>query len=375
MKIHEIKEDLLKLGLGDNIDLALLIYLAVSMRKTERKISVLVTGPSGAGKSYLVKTIMELFPRDDIITISRMTPAALVRYGDLSNKVLFIYEKFKDELFAQYIRELISEGEVIYTTANEQHRLQGPTTLIETTVHPQMITIENKSRCFVVEINISEGARHNILERQKELRTINGLLGDKEIKDIQNKHKDFQKNLDPSIIVVIPYAKRIKLQSFAQHASRILDRILNTISAITFLEQDRRQIKESSCHRYIEANENDFYIAKEILQKLPIDETESVLPDDTVKFIETLRAHREKLYQLGTFTRGHVFDIINNSNYPHKSSKVVIKHLSILNQIGFIDERPVRGLKNRCEYTLSRTFSALLRQRLLRNCYATLSLP
>jgi len=374
MKINEIRNDLIETGLGDNIDLAILLYLAVTMRKTERKISMLITGPSGAGKSYLAKTIMDLFPQEDIITISRITPAALVRYDDLSRKVLFVYEKFKDETFAQYIRELISEGEVVYTTVNGQYRIQGPTTLVETTVNSDIIGVENKSRCFVIGINSSEDARNNILERQKELRTIDGLSGNKGSNDIQRKHGEFQKRLDPSITVVISYARRIKFHSLVPHASRILERVLNTITAIAFLDQENRRIKELNGYRYIEAEENDFYLAKKILQKLPINESESVLPDDAVKFIETLRNHREKLYQLGTFTRNHVFDIISNSNYPNKSSKVVIKQLSILNQMGFIDERSVRGLKNRCEYTLNKSFSVLLTQHSSRNCYATLSL-
>ena len=374
MTLRDVINDLVSLGLGDNLDLAVLIYLAVTMRKAERKISVLVTGPSGAGKSYLAKKVIDLFPQEDIIAMSRVTPAALVRYGDLSSKVLFIYEKFKDELLAQYIRGLITEGEVIYNTANELHRLQGPTTLVETTVNSNIIGIENKSRCFVVGINASGEARSNILERQKELRTIKTLSNNNEIEDIQRKHREFQGNLDPSITVIIPYAKRIRLHTLAQHAPRILERVLNVITAIGFLEQGNREIKELNGYRYVEAEENDFCIAKEILQKLPIDETESILPEDTVKFIETLKNHREQLYQHGTFTRGHIFDIISGSNYPYKSSKVVIKHLSTLNQIGFIDERPVRGLKNRCEYTLSKTFSALLTERSPRNCYTTLSL-
>ncbi|NQU73267.1 MAG: hypothetical protein HQ547_00965 [Candidatus Omnitrophica bacterium] len=374
MTIRDIKEDLIGLGLGGNVDLATLLYLSLTMRKAERKISMLITGPSSAGKSYLADTVINLFPQEDIIKVSRVTPAALVKYGDLSRKVLFVYEKFKDELFAQYIRGLISEGEVIHATANELCRLQGPTTLVETTANPNIIGIENKSRCFVVGINTSEEARSNILERQKELRTIRAFPLNKETEDTQRGHKEFQENLDPTIDVIIPYAKRIKLHTLAQHAPRILERVLNVITAIGFLEQGKREVKELNGHRYIEAEETDFYIAKEILQKLPIDETESILPEDTVKFIETLRAHRNKLYELGTFTRGHLFDIINKSDYPHRSSKVVIKHLSVLNQIGFIDERPVRGLKNRCEYTLNKAFTVLLTQRSPQNCYATLSL-
>lgn len=374
MLIQNIKKDLIALGLGDNIYLALLIYLAAAVRHTAQKISILVTGPSGAGKSYLVKTVLDLFPREDIIAVSKMTPAALVRYGDLSGKVLLVYEKFKDELFAQYIRELISEGEVIYSTANELHHLKGPTTLIETTANPYIVGVENKSRCFVVSVNTDKKVRQSILERQKSMRTLEGFHMNIEMNTIQTYHRKFHQNLDRSLLVVIPFAKRIKFISLSQHTSRILDRILNVISAVAFVEQGNRAVKELSGYRYIEATESDFNTAKEILQALPIDETESVLPEDTIEFTEILRHHRETLSQSGGFTRSHVFDIIEKSYYPHKSDKVVIKHLSILSRIGYIDEKPIRGLKNRCEYSFGSLFPATSSGRMSNNCYETLSL-
>ena len=267
MKIQELKNDLIELGLKDNINLVALLYLATTMRKTQRKISILVTGASGAGKSYLVKAIMNLFPQEDIITISRITPAALVRSGDLSNKVLFVYEKFKDELFAQYIRELISEGEVIYSTANMLYHLHGPTTLIETTVHSDVLGIENKSRCFVVGINTSEDARTCILERQKILQTIEGLQAKRASHECWYKHRKLQEELDPAISIVIPFAHKIRLLSLSQHVSRIFDRIANVVSAIAFLQQRGREIKEFDGRRYIEANEEDFYTANDITAK------------------------------------------------------------------------------------------------------------
>lgn len=374
MNIQELKNDLQQLGLNDNLNLAALLYLAEMMRKTKYKISILITGPAGAGKSFLVKAVTDLIPAEDLLVISKMTPAALVRCQDLSGKVVYRYENSEGEQFAQYIRQLISEGEVIYPTANMEYRLKGPTTFIETTTNPNVVGIENKSRYFVVGINTSTEARRNIFEIQKELRTVRGFQTNAVMAGIQRKHKEFQKNLDPSIEVVISFAKEIAFRSYAQHGSRILDRVLNVISAIAFLQQGERNIIEAEGHRYIEATEDDFYTAKTILQELPIDESEAVVPEETIAFIEILRCHREKLNQLSTFTRGHIFDIVSNSDYPHKSMKVVIKQLAILSEIGYIDIHPVRGLKNRCEYKFGVAFPTLPSEKLLRNCYATLSL-
>ncbi len=380
MIIQDLKKDLIEAGLGDNINLALLIYLAASVRVMPQKISILVTGPAGAGKSFLVESVLKLIPEEDILAASKMTPVALVRQGDLSKKILYIYERVKDAQLEQYTRELISEGEVLYFTAKtggagvNEYRLKGPTTFIQTTVNPNIVGIENKSRCFVVDINTSEEARRNIHERQKTLRTIEGSHNIRTMSGIQRRHKEFQKRLDASIDVWIPYAERIRFHSFVQHSSRILSRILNVITAIAFLEQSSRQVKEEGGRKYIEAVEDDFNTARDILQALPIDESESVLPDDTLAFTEILRHYREALSRSGRFTRSHIFDIIEKSHYPHKSSKVVIKHLSILSQIGYIDEMPVRGLKNRCEYSFGTRFPVPASDKLSSNCYETLSL-
>ena len=149
MKISELKEDLISLGLGDNLGLAELLHLAGTARDTPYNISVLVSGPAGLGKSHLAKTVLDLFPTEDIMSTSRMTPASLVRQGDLRGKVLFVGEKFDDPQFAQYIRVLLSEGEVNYSTANGEYKLLGPTTLVETTVNSEIFGIQNRSRCFV----------------------------------------------------------------------------------------------------------------------------------------------------------------------------------------------------------------------------------
>jgi energy-coupling factor transporter ATP-binding protein EcfA2 len=374
MKVQEIKSDLITLGLNDNIDLALLIYLAASVRKTAGKISALVTGPAGTGKSFLVNTIMGLIPDEDVISISRMTPAALVSCGDLSHKIISIYENFKDPQFAQYVRELISEGEVVYITANKEYRLKGPTTLIETTANPQIVLTENKSRYFVPSINTSEEAKANILNRQKMLRTKEGLWLKKSALGIQSKHRQFQKSLDSSIGVLIPFANEIRFCSISQHAPRIIERILNVISAIAYVDQKEREVVLTKAGRYVEATKDDFETAREILINLSVDEGGFILPEDTTNFFEILVEHKEELSQKGCFTRNTVLNIVANSNSPYKGYKSVMRHLTILSQMGFIDESPIRGRKNRCEYTFSKTSSMTTAGKFLRNCYVSLSL-
>jgi len=374
MNIQELKTDLIEIGLGDNLYLALLLYLAGSVRKTPWKMSVLVTGPSGIGKSSLVKLIMKLIPEEDILTVSRMTPAALLQRGDLSSKILAICERFKDATFEQSIRQLISEGEVAYFNANGLQYLKGPTTLIETTVSPDAICTENKSRYFVVGANTSEKAKANIQKRQKLLRTAEGLRMNSSFEKIKQKHQEFQKSLDPSIDVRIPFAEKITFQTFAQHATRINERILNVITAIAFINQRSREVVEIEGKRCIEATKDDFETAATTLQNLSIDEEESALSQGTIWFLEILKKHSELLCQKGAFMRNGIHEIIVASDYPNKSSNAINKQLSILKRIGIIDESVVRGAKNSISYSLNMELLSTATDKLTKNCYASLRL-
>ncbi|HAZ10800.1 MAG TPA: hypothetical protein DCY56_06825 [Candidatus Omnitrophica bacterium] len=373
MKIQELKEDLKILGVGDNLNLALLLYLAATVRKTRYKISVLVSGPAGLGKSHLAKTVLDLFPSEDILFRSRITPASLVRQGDLSDKILFIYEKYEDPQFAQYIRELISEGEVTYSTANEEHVLKGPTTLIETTVNSEIFGIENRSRCFVAGINTSQEAREGILCRQKLLRTVKGFISERATKCLQDKHRTFQKNLNHNLAVGIPFAEQIKLGASPYHAPRIMERTLNLISSITFLNQNQRTVETDGETRYIGAVHDDFYEAKQILTSVHIDEDDASLTRDLVEFIVFLREHKRELFQNRTFTRNQVTAVATEGS-RFKNYNVTAKYFKKLSALGFLNELPVRGLKNRIDYSFTDDFPIGSADNLLANCYSTLSL-
>ncbi|MDD3906232.1 MAG: hypothetical protein PHS46_06875 [Candidatus Omnitrophica bacterium] len=373
MKISELKDDLISLGLEDNIGLAELLDLAVIARNTPYKISVLVSGPAGLGKSHLAKTVLDLFPTEDIITTSRMTPASLVRQGDLRDKVLFIYEKFEDQQFAQYIRELITEGEVNYSTANGDYKLLGPTTLIETTANSEIFGIENRSRCFVGWINMSQRARDNIQLMQKAHRTMKGYQFQCLANSLKDKHREFQKGLDRSITVDIPYAEEIQFNANVYHAPRILARVLNLISIVAYFQQQDRDVKTRNGNKYIEASKEDFLEAKNILISAHVEEDDLLVPRDVLEFIESLRGIRRELSQSKTFSRKQVETALSENSLFRKY-KVVAKYLRTLASLGFVNELPVRGLKNRVDYAFAEDFPAGSSDSLVRNCYSTLSI-
>ncbi len=372
MRIDELKKDLLDLGLEENLYLGVLIYLTATARKTENKISVLVSGPAGLGKSHVVNSILGLFPDEDIISFSRITPAGLLTLEDLRHKILYIYEKFRDPQYSQYIRELITEGEVRYMTADGERCLKGPTTVVETTVNADVIGIENKSRCFSAGINKTTEARTRILERQRTDRTIQGLQQERALEALRAKHKTFQQGLK-HIRVVIPFAEDIKFQCPSHHAARAQERLLNVICAIAFMDQQNRRKKAFEETIFIEARETDFEEVKEILTHIPIDENESMIPPQVAEFVNLIRVHKENLCRKPCFTRNDMLEVLPSDNV-YRNYKAIVKILKVLSEFGFINEKPVRGIKNRAEYSFSNYFPKLPMNSSDLTCYASISL-
>jgi hypothetical protein len=72
--------DLAQAGFAGSTREAKLLYLVVTSRLLERPISAAVKGPSSAGKSFVVKCVLEFFPKRAFITMTAMSPKALI-YG------------------------------------------------------------------------------------------------------------------------------------------------------------------------------------------------------------------------------------------------------------------------------------------------------
>ena len=110
--IDKVKSDLIKLGLADNLYVALLLYLCGTARRTARKMSVLIEGASGYGKSYLVNEVLKLFPPEDRWNVSTITSAGLMRLEDVRNKILYMLEKNHDSEVALVLREILSGNDL-----------------------------------------------------------------------------------------------------------------------------------------------------------------------------------------------------------------------------------------------------------------------
>jgi 5S rRNA maturation endonuclease (ribonuclease M5) len=107
---HQIVEDMEALGyVGEELNKQL-VYLAASSRKLDDPISILILSQSASGKSYLVDTVKELMPEEDVVALTSLSDQALnyIPDGGLLHKFLILGEAVHSEVIEHQIREMLS---------------------------------------------------------------------------------------------------------------------------------------------------------------------------------------------------------------------------------------------------------------------------
>ncbi|MCK5161017.1 MAG: hypothetical protein KAQ99_05530 [Candidatus Aureabacteria bacterium] len=277
--IENILSDITACGYVGEETNKLISYLAMTSRKMEDPLSILIISGSGAGKSSLQDTILSLCPPEESLKLTALTGKALFykKEFSLSHRVLAI-EEDEGALQANYaIRNLISSKELsIETTIKDsstgkmttmENIVKGPTAVFKTTTNPETDP-ESKSRFITISIDESREQTRRILKKQREECTLEGYFKKENKESITRKHRNFQRSLR-SLAVFNPYAKLLTYLDDRILVRRENPKYLNIISCIAFLHQMQREIKVLPNGReYIEVTLEDIKIANELAHSL-----------------------------------------------------------------------------------------------------------
>jgi DNA-binding MarR family transcriptional regulator len=251
--IDQISRDIRALGVVGEEKTALLLYLAMTSRKSLKPISVELRGHSGAGKSFLVQTILSLMPESEVVSHTRVTPRYLehLPQGYLKHKVLFISEAAGGEgaelavrMMADDTSARIELGYVRENPKTGEHEsvtkiVEGPMSLIQTSTRTGA-NPEDESRWWILEADDSAEQRKRIqkaiLATALPHKTLSPAVRD----DILARHRNLQRLLKP-YDVTIPYAELIEFPADLYRSNRDLKRFVNVISASAILHQCQRQ--------------------------------------------------------------------------------------------------------------------------------------
>ena len=286
--LEKFYETLRASGVAGERKTAMILYLALTSRRLDRPVSVVVKGPSSGGKSYLVERVLEYFPEQAVYALTAMSEKTLAYSEEpIKHRFLVLYEAagMNGDFQTYLIRSLLSEGRLRYETIEKtseglKPRLierEGPTGLIVTTtmekLHP-----ENETRMISLAVT----------DTQEQTRDVLAALAQEEIS---------APDLEPWVAlqewigvgvrrVTIPYARVLAdlIPPVAVRLRRDFSAVLNLIRANALLHQASRDRDDQG--RIVATVEDDYRVVRELAADLVAEGVDATVPE-TVR--ETVR--------------------------------------------------------------------------------------
>jgi DNA primase len=282
---------------------ALVGYLACVSRKLDKPLAIIVQSTSAAGKSTLMDALLALMPEAERVHYSAMTGQSLfyLGEGDLQHKILAIAEEEGVRQAAYALKLLQSQGELTIASTGkdpatgklvtEEYRVRGPVMLLLTTTAID-VDEELLNRCLVLTINESREQTRAIHQRQRQARTLAGVLATKTADAVRARHQAAQQLLRP-LLVVNPYAEALTFRDESTRLRRDHQKYLTLIDAIALLHQHQRPLHRVThagrLVEYIEVTPDDIALANRLANAV-LGRSLDELPPQTRRLLGTLTA-------------------------------------------------------------------------------------
>ncbi len=276
--LQRIAADFDACGLVGEATNKLTAYLACVSRLLSSPLAVLVQSSSAAGKTSLMDAVLGFMPEEMRIRYSAMTGQSLYYMGqtDLKHRILALAEEEGATRASYALKLLQSDGELTMAATGkdpttgalvtQEYHVEGPVMLMLTTTAIE-IDEELMNRCLV--LTVDEGAEQTraIHARQRERRTLAGLLARQRKNEVQALHRHAQRLLKP-LAVVNPYAEQLGFHAHNARARRDHEKYLTLIDTIALLHQHQRPIRRVACGgktiEYVEVERADIEAAHAI---------------------------------------------------------------------------------------------------------------
>jgi DNA primase catalytic core len=318
--VERITADLAATGVVGEATNALVAYLAAVSRKLPAPLAVIIQSASAAGKTSLMEAVLALVPPEERVQYSAMTGQALFYLGetDLKHKVLAIVEEEGAARASYALKLLQSEGQLTIASTGkdpttgrlvtETYHVEGPVAIVLTTTALD-VDEELLNRALVLTVDESAAQTRAIHRRQRDRRTLDGLLARAARDELLTLHRNAQRLLQP-LAVVNPYAPQLTFVDGRTRTRRDHEKYLTLIDAIALLHQHQRDVKQvtrgAQVIRYVEVTPADIALANRLaaavlaraLDELPPQTRRCLVALDAWLTTERPRDRRERV----TFT-------------------------------------------------------------------------
>ena len=257
-------------------------FLAATSRKLDAPLAVVIQSSSAAGKTSLMDAVLTFMPEEERIKYSAMTGQSLFYMGqaNLKHKILAIVEEQGASRASYALKLLQSEGELTIASTGkdpdtgqlvtQEYRVEGPVMIFLTTTSIQ-IDEELMNRCLVLSVDEGRSQTQAIHRRQREKRTLAGLLARAEREELLTLHRNAQRLIRP-LAVLNPYAERLTFPSEATRTRRDHEKYLTLIDTIALLHQYQRAVKTTTRRgkaiEYIEVTLDDIAMANQLAHEV-----------------------------------------------------------------------------------------------------------
>ena len=280
--IERIAVDVDAIGVVGEGANALVGYLACVSRKLDKPLAILIQSTSAAGKSTVMDALLSLMPEAERVHYSAMTGQSLFYLGEqaMKHKILAIAEEEGVRQAAYALKLLQSQGELTIASTGkdpatgqlvtQEYRVEGPVMLFLTTTAIE-IDEELLNRCLVLTINETREQTEAIHKKQREARTLAGLLATQYGEAVRGLHRAAQTLLRP-LAVVNPYAERLTFRSESTRLRRDHAKYLTLIDSIALLHQYQRPVRTvdhaGKMIEYIEVTLDDIALANRLAHEV-----------------------------------------------------------------------------------------------------------
>ncbi|OLY64816.1 CHC2 zinc finger domain-containing protein [Leptospira santarosai] len=304
---------------GERVN-SLVGYLASITRRTENPLAIIIQSSSSAGKSTLMDAILDFVPEEEKEKYSAMTGQSLFYMSskNLKNKVLAVSEEEGAERAKYALKILQSEKKISIASAmkdpttgrtvTEEYSVEGPVVIFLTTTNLE-IDEELENRCLILTVNEGREQTRTILEIQRELETLEGIVKKRDKEKTLGLHKNVQRILRP-FVVVNPYAKELKFPDTKLRMRRDQKKYLTLIKSIALLHQYQREKKmgrdeNGESFEYIEVTKEDMELGSILASKI-LGRTLEELTPQTKEVLFSLHTMVEKESEAQNISKSEV---------------------------------------------------------------------
>lgn len=337
-----ILDDVERIGLAGEMELAATLYLLGVSRLLPRPLAAIVSAPSSTGKSYTIEKVSSLFPPECLIHATSLTPQALfyMQPGSLSHKWIVAGERSRlenDETAesTRALREMISGGrltKLIPTKVNgeivtQRIEQEGPIAFCESTTLSQIFS-EDVNRCLLLSADERESQTANIINRLAQ--GYSGAVGAAVDAVVQRHHAAHR--MIQQRAVIVPFAPAIaeKFPHDRIEARRAFPHLMSMVQASALLSQFQRQLDGDGC---IIATIDDYHVAKQLARSPMARLLGGRISDATLRFYDRLAKWAPDQ-----------FNTSEAAKHDRKSKQIVRAWLSDLADVGAVQQlEPSKG--------------------------------